>query len=120
MPHWLADAVTIRIARRAGISRHRRARHARHQNGGDRQKLEPCSHRYLRKGCEGAPERSFRGANATLPNRASRVVEPGMGTSALLLRGGGQRLCGGRGRPMRLEERAHVAQRELDLLWVRV
>src|SRR6202007_2111496 len=37
-----------------------------------------------------------------------------------LLRGGSERLCSGRSWPMRLEERAHVAQRELDLLWVRL
>ena len=34
MPHRLADAVMIPVARRAGIFRHRRARRARRQNGG--------------------------------------------------------------------------------------
>ena len=41
-PHRLADAIIIRVTRRTGILRHRRARRARRQSGGDRKNLELC------------------------------------------------------------------------------
>jgi hypothetical protein len=55
--HRLADAITIRVARRTGILRHRHARRACRQNGGDRKNLEPRWHCCLRKASRAAQRR---------------------------------------------------------------
>jgi len=57
MPHGLADAVTIGVARRTGISGHRCARRARCQSDGDRKNLEFCWHRHLRETSKRAADR---------------------------------------------------------------
>src|SRR5436309_2699020 len=87
----------------------------------------PANSCYLLFSETGTEEDQWLGPDLSLPRAHVREAgaagvlpaTPPSGDPALF-GGGGQRLCSGGSWPMRLEERAHVPQRELDLLWVRL